>query len=370
MSSPSTSSSQRPSHATQPLDSQATHRAHLAEVERLRAENEAMREQIAKLQSSVEIQTEMNPLSAIENALPKQSVVPLQPSSAHLDASYSPARPASWTPSEDEDSDSSVSRLLRQEANGGSDSDLDDSIDGDLDSVPAAEDELERAPRRRRRPRRRNHGELRELVEGVDYDLTDLHEPDLRVRDHPPPPELVYESFNDALAGVTAWAKDHGVAYHRHRWSRGHRYRLCMTCYRRGKPRAADDREAGESSVSRRRPGAASQKTDCKMQFWLVANDYTQLDGQWRVKWCENRASISHNHPPARSAKDIASHRRETRTDEMRLQLQSLWPRTRGATQALLLVEQKFPEAVVSRRDIINEYRRWQHRELSTKTKV
>ncbi|KAG6018490.1 hypothetical protein E4U40_000274, partial [Claviceps sp. LM458 group G5] len=144
--------------------------------------------------SSVEIQTEINPPSPIENALTKQFVVPLQPSSAHLDASYSPARPASWTPSEDED--------------------------GDLDSVPGAEDELERAPRRRRRPRvteyrprRRNHGELRELVEGVDCDLTDLHEPDLRVRDHPPPPELVYESFNDALAGATAWAKDHGVTY-------------------------------------------------------------------------------------------------------------------------------------------------------------
>ncbi|KAG6059728.1 hypothetical protein E4U32_003838 [Claviceps aff. humidiphila group G2b] len=59
-----------------------------------------------------------------------------------------------------------------------------------------------------------------------------------------------------------------------------------MTCYRRGKakPREAGDHEAGESSVPRRRPGAVSQKTDCKMQFWLLTNDDTQPDGQWRVK--------------------------------------------------------------------------------------
>ncbi|KAG6068159.1 hypothetical protein E4U33_005111 [Claviceps sp. LM78 group G4] len=119
MSSPS-SSSLRPSCATQALD----------------------------FPSSVEIQTEIHPPFTIENALPKQS---LQPPSAHLDASYSPARPASRTPSEDEDGDL--------------DSDLDEDIDGDLDSVSGTEDELERAPRRRRRPRvteyrprRRNHG--------------------------------------------------------------------------------------------------------------------------------------------------------------------------------------------------------------------
>ncbi|KAG6234829.1 hypothetical protein E4U24_008524, partial [Claviceps purpurea] len=291
-----------------------------------------------------------------------------QPPSAQLDASCSPARLASWPWSEDEDSDSSVSRLLRQEAN---DSDLDDNLDGDLDGGRGAEDGLESATRRCRSrvteyvPRRRNHGELRELVEGVDYDLTDLYEPDLRVRDHPPPPELLYESFDDALAGVTAWAKDHGVSYNRHNWEKGGRYRLLMTCYRRGKPYVT-----GESSVSRKRPGAVSQRTDCKMKFWLVANDYTQLDGQWRVKWCENRASISHNHPPAPSVKSIARHRRATRTDEMRLHLQSIWHQARGATQALLMVQREFPDAILTRQDLINEYRRWQNRELGTRTRV
>ncbi|CCE28422.1 uncharacterized protein CPUR_01897 [Claviceps purpurea 20.1] len=84
-----------------------------------------------------------------------------QPSCAQLDASYSPARLASRNTSEDEDSDSSVSRLLRQEAN---DSDTDVNIDGD--SGQGAEDNLETAHRRRRSrvteyiPCRRNHGEL------------------------------------------------------------------------------------------------------------------------------------------------------------------------------------------------------------------
>ncbi|KAG6290434.1 hypothetical protein E4U09_004424 [Claviceps aff. purpurea] len=305
----------------------------------------------------------MSALSTSSSQRPSHATQSLR---AQLDASHSPAQPAFLPSSEDADFDSSVSRLLQQEAN---ESNLDSDLDGDLDSVPGAEDEPESAPRPRRRrrprvpeyiPRRRNHGELRDLVEGVDYDLTDLHEPDLRIRDHPPPPELLYESFDDAIAGVTAWARDHGVSYNRHNWARGGRYRLLMTCHRRGKPR-----EAGDSSVSRKRPGATSQRTGCKMQFWLVANDYTQLDGQWRVKWCENRASISHNHPPAPSAKSIASHRRATRTDEMRRHLQVIWPLARGAKQALTLVQEKFPEALLNRQDIINEYRLWQQREQS-----
>ncbi|KAG6097203.1 hypothetical protein E4U30_000855 [Claviceps sp. LM220 group G6] len=281
-----------------------------------------------------------------------------QPSCAQLDASYSPARLASRNTSEDEDFDSS-------EANYN-----DTDVNIACDSGRGAEDELETAPRRRRPrvteyiPRRRNHGELRKLVEGVDYDLTDLHEPDLRVRDHPPPPELLYESFKDALAGVTTWAKDHGVSYNKQRWDRGGRCRLLMTCYRRGKakPREAGDHEAGESSVPRRRPGAVSQKTGCKMQFWLLANDNTQPDGQWRVKWCENRASISHNHPPARDVKSIAAHRRATRTDEVGLHIQAIWPLARDAKHALILVQEKFPEALLNRQDIINEYRLWQQR--------
>ncbi|KAG6183828.1 hypothetical protein E4U27_001188, partial [Claviceps purpurea] len=145
-----------------------------------------------------------------------------------------------------------------------------------------------------------------------------------------------------------------------------------MACYRRGKakPHKAGDHEAGESSVPRRRPGAVSQKTDCKMQFWLVANDNTQPDGQWRVKWCQNRASISHNHPPARDVKSIAAHRRATRTDDVRLKLRSIRPLAKGATQALLMMEKEFPDAMLTCQDLTNEYRLWQHRELGTRTIV
>lgn len=193
--------------------------------------------------------------------------------------------------------------------------------EGDQDGTPDAEGELQSANRHRRRravgefrPRRRNHGELRQLVEGRDCDLTHLWEPSLRPRDHLPPPEMVYESFEHAVAGVTAWAKDHGLAYKKQKWARGGRYRLLMCCSRSGKCR-----ERLDASDSQPRRGAVSQRTDCKMQFWLMAVDYTQLDGQWRVKWCENRASITHNHPPAHDVGSIAMYKRVTHSNNNEL---------------------------------------------------
>ncbi|CCE30360.1 uncharacterized protein CPUR_04208 [Claviceps purpurea 20.1] len=191
----------------------------------------------------------------------------------------------------------------------------------DQGGISDAEGELQSAnrPQRRRavgevRPRRRNHGVLRQLVEGRDCDLTHLWEPSLRPRDHLPPPEVVYESFEHAVAGVTAWAKDHGLAYKKQKWARGGRYRLLMCCSRSGKCR-----ERPDASASQPRRGAVSQRTDCKMQFWLMAVDYTQLDGQWRVKWCKDRASITHNHPPAHDVGSIAMYRRVTHSNNNEL---------------------------------------------------
>ncbi|KAG5934634.1 hypothetical protein E4U59_006074 [Claviceps monticola] len=47
----------------------------------------------------------------------------------------------------------------------------------------------------------------------------------------------------------------------------------------------------------------------------------------------------------------------------MRRHLQVIWPLARGAKQALVLVQEKFPDALLNRQDIINEYRLWQQRE-------
>ncbi|KAG6176069.1 hypothetical protein E4U27_005540 [Claviceps purpurea] len=91
----------------QALDFQATHRAHLDQIEKLRAENEAMREQLAELQSSVKTQTEINPPSAIENALPKQSVV----SSA---LPPTPVVPESSTPAAVTSCQGNCSKVLRR----------------------------------------------------------------------------------------------------------------------------------------------------------------------------------------------------------------------------------------------------------------
>ncbi|KAG6066768.1 hypothetical protein E4U32_005415 [Claviceps aff. humidiphila group G2b] len=285
-----------------------------------------------------------------------------QPPSARLGALHNP--------SQEEDSNSPVGRLSPQEnADSNRNSVQGNRVQGN--SVLDAEAEHGRKPHRRRPrvpeyiPRRRNHGELCEVVEGEDCDLTDLWEPDSRERDHLPPPELVYESFDEAIAGVTEWAKEHGLAYRKQKWSHSRHFRLLMTCHRAGKRRERDS-----SSVSKPRLGAASQRTDCKMKFFLVAVDYTQLDGQWRVKWCKNRASITHNHPPVHDVYSIASYRRSTRTNELRAHLLAIWPLVRDATQAMLLLKESFPQAVFTRQDVVNELRHLQRPQAGTPLEI
>ncbi|KAG6162163.1 hypothetical protein E4U11_002853 [Claviceps purpurea] len=274
----------------------------------------------------------------------------MSPSSISLSQPPSAQLGALHIPSQDADSNSSVSSRSPRE-----------NADSNRNGVLDAEAEHGRKPRRHRPrvleyiPRRRNHGELREVVEGEDCDLTDLWEPDLRERDHLPPPELVYESFDEAIAGVTEWAKEHGLAYRKQKWSHSRHYRLLMTCHRAGKRRERDS-----SSVSKPRLGASSLRTDCKMKFFLVAVDYTQLDGQWRVKWCKNRASITHNHPPVHDVYSIASYRRSTRSDELRSHLIAIWPLVRDANQAMFLLKESFPQAVFTRQDVVNELRHLQ----------
>ena len=48
----------------------------------------------------------------------------------------------------------------------------------------------------KRAPRRWNHGELRGVVE---CNINSLWEASLVDREHPPPPEVLYNSYNEAL---------------------------------------------------------------------------------------------------------------------------------------------------------------------------
>lgn len=145
------------------------------------------------------------------------------------------------------------------------------------------------------KPRRRVHGDLHEIPpEGID--LSRLHEVSFQVRDHLPPPERVYNSFDEAIAAVTRFGKARGVTYCRHKWSRNMRQRLMMVC-----SRAGVHRDLHKEGTRRRNMAAnASKKCECRMSFWILAMDYTNLEGQWRVKWCNDRKSIVHNHPPDR----------------------------------------------------------------------
>ncbi|KAG6053411.1 hypothetical protein E4U17_004719 [Claviceps sp. LM77 group G4] len=154
--------------------------------------------------------------------------------------------------------------------------------ENDREAALGADSELQRAPPLPRRrvldyvPRRRDNDELREVVEGEDCDLTDLWDSSIRDRDHLPPPEVMYDSFDVAVDSVTAWAKEHGVAYRKQKWTNKHHHRLLMVCVRAGKRLEGADIH----DESRPRPGATSQKTGCKMKFYLMAVDNTQLDGQ------------------------------------------------------------------------------------------
>lgn len=119
--------------------------------------------------------------------------------------------------------------------------------------------------------RRRHH---REPVDLSDVDLSHLWDPELRKdRDHLPPPELEYDTLDEAMDAVTTWGKDHGVKYSIQGWSRGGRYRRLMACSRHGKPK--NTHKLGDK---RKRPGASSDRIGCRMQFLIVAKDYTDLD--------------------------------------------------------------------------------------------
>ncbi|KAH9862001.1 hypothetical protein IAQ61_010202 [Plenodomus lingam] len=145
------------------------------------------------------------------------------------------------------------------------------------------------------KPRKRSHGDLHDVPpEGID--LSREHEDSFQPRDLLPPPERVYDSFDEAIAAVTTFGQAHGVSYNKNKWSRNMRQRLMMVCSRSGV-----HKDVHKEGTKRRNMGSsASKKCDCRMQFWILAMDYTNLEGQWRVKWANDRKSIVHNHPPQR----------------------------------------------------------------------
>ena len=104
-------------------------------------------------------------------------------------------------------------------------------------------------------------------------DLTDLYEPSfVKERDHPPPPELFYDSYEDAIKAVDNWGLLHGTKFIQRKWAKGGKTRRLMCCYRHGE---VDDRR-DRRGVKRKRQGASSQRTGCPMQFWIVIKEMDQ----------------------------------------------------------------------------------------------
>ncbi|EMD94148.1 hypothetical protein COCC4DRAFT_30948 [Bipolaris maydis ATCC 48331] len=199
------------------------------------------------------------------------------------------------------------------------------------------------------RPRRIRHGELRGIGE---YNLDNLWELSSRDRDHAPPPEALYDSHQQAKEAVLAWGRAHGVAYRSYGWTDRRHVRERIVCTRQGTVPVRKPTER-----PRTRMGATSQKTNCKMGFWLVAEDYTNLDTcQWRVKWMEGRKSFTHNHPPVKDTSAIAMYRRASRAVIPEERLKAIRATSRGANQALQMVRSEFPGVIITRQDIKNQF--------------
>jgi hypothetical protein len=198
----------------------------------------------------------------------------------------------------------------------------------------------------------------------TDMDLTQLWDPHFGVeRDHPPPPEAIYPDLKTATEAVTKWGFDHGVSYRRHKWTDNRRVCGVMVCSRHGKPR--------QKQQGKPRPGAASGRIDCRMQFFMKAYDKNCLaTSQWVVQHALDQKSLKHNHPPEKDPSTYPKYRRGTRTDEMRQQLEQIWYEVRGPKQALILLQGRYPESKWTRQDVRNEFRKMAEARLGEKTKT
>ena len=229
------------------------------------------------------------------------------------------------------------------------------------------EDSSAESPVRLGRSRRRHFNRNHDLPppQNEPVDLSDLWDLGTKDRDHEPPPEVYYNSHEEALAGVREWGKRHGVLFTIRKWYKGGRYKQLLVCNRSGN---VEDRRG--KAGPRKRVGASTSKCECPMAFYLAAVDKKDLKNcQWRVVHQLDRKSIIHNHPPVKDPYHIASYRRDTRTKDMREKVADICDRARSATHALQLVREAFPGTVWTRRDVQNEYGVFRRQQLGNKSK-
>lgn len=207
-------------------------------------------------------------------------------------------------------------------------------------------------------------------AQNAEVDLTDLWDDELyKLRDHEPPPEADYPTYDAAIDAINDWGKSHGVAYKKSKWAKGKRYRKRILCSSEGQRR-----ETSTTGDKRKRAGAESIRTGCPMALWVVANDCSNLESStWRVLHYKDRKSVQHNHPPQQNPYVFPRYRRETRKnldENAKQQLSVIFEGARGTKQALLSLQKAFPDVYWTRQDVKNEYQRYQREKLGMRTKV
>ena len=282
--------------------------------------------------------------------------------------SLSQQLPAIEAPADDDDDRNSIvtSRGASPEPE-----EVDDTSDDDGEEP---EEEPEQREERRRQSGRRRPAMVRErrLPEPIvyrDLDLSRLHDPTIGLdRAHPPIPESTFDSRIDCIRFYEAWAKEHGLFFARKRWIRGatgKKYKCEVRCHR------GLDRKELDARV---RMGAASYKTGCKYEFYIVALNRTDpMAGQWRILHQKGKSglkSVLHNHPPMENIYVHPRYRREGQSNEVRQAIRDLFPHAKGAKSVLIQLRERFEGLQMTRQDVRNEYRLYQHKGLEFSTTV
>jgi hypothetical protein len=173
-----------------------------------------------------------------------------------------------------------------------------------------------------------------ELEPAIPLDPTLLN---LTLLDLAPPPEQVFETYEELEAAIQSFAKQHGYAIaieRSHRDQKGQIRARTLSCVKGGKTR--------DRVVDRKKP-MISQKTDCPFRCQAVLRK--------DIGWSLSVKNGSHNH----DAQDpIAFHQHRKLPDEIRLQVAAMSRAGIKPKEIASTVSQTYPDRLWRMQDIYN----------------
>ena len=169
----------------------------------------------------------------------------------------------------------------------------------------------------------------------------------------PAPPEHIYESLQAAKGAVMAFSSNHGYEL-ASKVGKSLKPGLPHHCYvLRCTRHGTLDNTRNLSDSQRIRAKRPSKKCGCKMAIWLRAIDPRHTDGEWKVQHYKGIQSEVHTHRPAKAIllPGIRRWQREKIIEEIKHH------RAAGVRvqQSLALLQRKFPDLQITRKDVQNE---------------